>query len=268
MSFFYNLLSADTEITPINVQPAYLERWLEAGKETSFADGALMSQITDWSGKGKNITASGGNRATYKTNIVNGKAVVRCVGASVYDSIGGKADDNFKHQGDFTSIKVIRSNVDNAIHYFFDNNTDTTTNIGFSSMFRPAFSGTIAGYRSKVHNGTATAYLDLHLPNTAEGNPAPNIDGNPPVPKNVWLVIVERVGGSLQYQSLEIEVNNILRGWANKSGSRSGATSTNNPKWFALADGTSKGNFDLAFLAEWSTYLTDSELRSLIGRTL
>lgn len=246
-----------------------LERWLQFDKEVGFNDGDLMSQITDWSGNGKHLTASGGNRLTYKTNILNGLPVGRCVGSSIYSSINGKADDNFKHQGDFTIIKVIRSNVDDSNHYFFDNCTGLSTNIGFTSLFRPISLGSNGSYRTSVYNGTGTAYVDMLLPNTSEGNPAPQLEGNPPTPKDVWHIIVERCENSKTYQTIEIEVNNILRGRVNKSGSQSASVSTSDPVWFGKVGGvTEKLNADFAYLAEWSRALTDAEIDSLIGNTL
>lgn len=64
-----------------------LYAWYDMSQET-YADatalGAAGTPIHDWSGGGRNLLqATAGNRPTFKTGIVNGKPVMRCVTASL-----------------------------------------------------------------------------------------------------------------------------------------------------------------------------------------
>jgi hypothetical protein len=237
---------------------ANLERWIEPSLE-SYSDDDLVGQLTDWSGKGKHLTASGSDRGVFKTNIVNGLAVLRLDGTRRYASIGGKADDNFKHRGDFTIIKVIRSNVDNATHTFFDSGASTNSAVGFLSNFKIVASGVNGGYQTLVANGSGTYLLNLNLPITPYGAPTP---------KDQWLILVERYEQAKAQDNLTVERDNLLVGALTDTGTPSAADSTNDPAWFSTAAGISKGNFDLAFLAEFSRALTDNQINQIIGSTL
>lgn len=56
---------------------ATIQGWYEPSKLTGLSDGDLISTQTDSSGLGRHVTASGGSRPTYKTNIINGLPVSR-----------------------------------------------------------------------------------------------------------------------------------------------------------------------------------------------
>lgn len=56
---------------------ATIQGWYEPSKLTGLNDGDLISTQLDSSGLGRDVTASGGSRPTYKTNILNGLAVSR-----------------------------------------------------------------------------------------------------------------------------------------------------------------------------------------------
>lgn len=51
--------------------------WLDASALTGLSDNDPCSSFTDMSGNGRHFIASGTARATYKTNVLNGKAVLR-----------------------------------------------------------------------------------------------------------------------------------------------------------------------------------------------
>lgn len=236
-----------------------LERWLEPGLQTGLNDNDSVDQVTDHSGNGKHITASGANRGIYKTNIINGRAILRLDGTRRYNSINGSSDDNFKHQGDFTIIKLVYLNVDDSTHTFFDSGITNASSTGFLSQFKLITSGVTGGYQTLVANGTGTYLVERNLERTSDGRPCP---------KNTWILMTERFEQAKTREHFTCETENLLRGRSTKSGSPSAGASTAAPAWFSTTAGTAKGNFDLAFLAEYSRALTDDELNKLIGRSL
>ena len=54
--------------------------WYEASKETAYIDDDLVGTMTDQTSNALNATAAGANRPTFKTAILNGKAVYRFLG--------------------------------------------------------------------------------------------------------------------------------------------------------------------------------------------
>lgn len=61
-----------------------LQLWLRADAIAGLNDGDVVDEWTDSSGNGNNATQTGGNRPVYKTDIINGKAVVRFNGSTNY----------------------------------------------------------------------------------------------------------------------------------------------------------------------------------------
>jgi hypothetical protein len=52
--------------------------WLDASRESAFADAAAVGTWTDWSGRGNHATqGAAGNKPIYKPGIINGRPVVR-----------------------------------------------------------------------------------------------------------------------------------------------------------------------------------------------
>lgn len=61
-----------------------LQLWTKASRITGLADGDPVSTWPDLSGNARHFTQTGGNRPTYRTNILNGKPVVRLDGVNDY----------------------------------------------------------------------------------------------------------------------------------------------------------------------------------------
>ena len=61
-----------------------LQLWLRADSITGLNDGDPVDEWTDSSGNGNNATQTGGNRPTYRTDIINGRPVVRFNGSTNY----------------------------------------------------------------------------------------------------------------------------------------------------------------------------------------
>lgn len=239
---------------PLSIWGSNVMRWIEIPKEIPLADGTLMDQITDWSGHGRHLTASGANRGTYKTNIINGLPVFRTAGSQSYASINGKPDDDFKHQGDSTFITLIRSNVDSSSHTLFDSGLQVATDIGVFEQFRSSGS-----FQTRIGNGSGTYVTELTLQPANDGNPTP---------KDQWLLIVTRMDSTKSIEHLTIERDNILKGTYTMVGSYSASTSSQVPLWFSNYGTPAKLNADIVLRVELNIAATDEELNRYLGSNL
>ncbi|MDB5185269.1 MAG: hypothetical protein JWN38_1077 [Candidatus Saccharibacteria bacterium] len=79
--WLYAALSAPSAFTPATLSG--LVAWYDASQITGLADGDAVAQWNDLSGNGNHaVQATGANKPTYKTNIQNGKPVVRFNGTT------------------------------------------------------------------------------------------------------------------------------------------------------------------------------------------
>ena len=111
-----------------------LALWLNASAVTGKSDGDAMATWADQSGNGRNATqATGTKQPLYKTNIVNGKPVLRfdstddCLTASAIDLTGTPA----------VSLFVVTATIGSATdRVVFETSSNFNANVGSFILFR------------------------------------------------------------------------------------------------------------------------------------
>lgn len=177
--------------TPASLSP-YL--WLDAN-QLALNDGDAISTFTDSSGNGRDFTSSGGNRPTFKTNIINGKPAARFTAASshfmscaslnfgggatlsvwaVITATAGADYVTLEHSSNFNTNQafVLLRNSNNAIAFGASNGSSLRYNVftttGTLTTTARAFIGT---WNGALTTNEAQGYLDS---TTASGTVSPN----------------------------------------------------------------------------------------------
>lgn len=191
-----------------------LQGWWKADSETSYVDGDPVGLFTDRSGKGRDLTRTGGNRPIFKTGAANGKPVLRFDGSNHY--LAGAALSNFITASAFTLFVVVKVAAIGGA----DSAASPWTN---PTIIRDA--GQLWGF---------------HLRNTGPTLQAYNWDGNadiatPAIATGVWMIlearhdagnIVARRDGGAESTAASGNTN-ALTGLLNLSSSTSAATRLN-----------------------------------------
>lgn len=132
-------------------QVSGLQLWLKADSE-SYSDGASVTTATDRSGNSRNFTEAT-NPPTYKTSIINGKAVYRFDGTNDR-LVGGTTLGSFITSSEYTLFVVFKATaIGTAAANPYDND-------------------------AVICDGTAASYFGMHLHSTAPTGIAYNYDGS------------------------------------------------------------------------------------------
>lgn len=150
-----------------------LQLWLDAADSSTILegvadtaeDGDAITQWSDKSGNSRHATASSTACPTYRATGQNGRGSIEFNGSSNYLSIGATSTFNFLHSGtDSLVVAVFKpgtSSNPNAYYSILDNNSGSSSNIGYSLFYDDRNSvprnNAIASLITRGVGGAATA---------------------------------------------------------------------------------------------------------------
>lgn len=231
-----------------------LQWYYDVSQLTGLVNDDLVTTVTDLSGNGHHLQqTSGGNKGSYKTNILNGQPALLSAAGIYYNPVNGNSDIDFLHTGPSTVIWLVQTSDINDLMHLFDSAKATTTNRGRTIRFTVVGGGGFEAFFDAIFNGTGTEV-------------AGGTSVNGAAPSGVPILIVSRYENALAgADDFSVDISGVNQIFEETSSAPSASGASLTARFFCDTDIANHFKGYFFWSVAYNRRLTDTELNSLLG---